>query len=297
VDTTDLAILRELTHPQTFQWDVRVSYAEVGRRVGLDEETVRSRVKRMQEDGVITGWRVSVNPRVLGRSGARLDIRAADESAKERVLQALPAMDGVFLVFEYYGPFAGAAVAHASGGALERQAAVLRAMGSEVAVFPLTYPDPTVELTAQDWRIVQALRKDVRRSYAELAEEVGLSERTVRRRVERLTSGKVLYLQATIDQLRIHGLVGAMFVVAHRDPAARGPVDAHLRKLPNLMFQSYEGPVSRVSVGARNVGELEVLRRDLAALPGVAEVRLLIQLRFWPSEGWIDEAIAVRAKG
>lgn len=297
LDTTDLAILRELTHPTTFQWDVRVSYAEVGRRVSLDEETVRARVKRMQEDGVIQGWRVMVNPGLLGRTVSRLVINAADDAAKERLLQALLAMDGVFLVFEFYGPSLGAVIACESGRALERHLDLLRLLGGEVTTSPLTYPSPTVELTPQDWRIVQALRRDVRRAYGELAAELGLSERTVRRRVERMTEGKALILQATLDQTRVHGIVAAMFTVAHKDPAARGTVDAYLRKLPSVIFQWYEGPVSRVSLGRPNVSELDALRRDLAALPGVAHVRMDIQLRMLPSEGWMDDAIEARAKG
>jgi Lrp/AsnC family transcriptional regulator for asnA, asnC and gidA len=46
MDDTDLAIIRELT-------DGRVPFKEVGRRLGLAEATVRNRVRRLREAGVL----------------------------------------------------------------------------------------------------------------------------------------------------------------------------------------------------------------------------------------------------
>ena len=70
-------------------------------------------------------------------------------------------------------------------------------------------PYGTVSLDAVDRRIVQLLRHDGRRSYADIARLVGVSEPTVRKRVDRLVQ------------------TGAIFVVARVNPAAIGfPVDA-----------------------------------------------------------------------
>jgi Lrp/AsnC family transcriptional regulator, leucine-responsive regulatory protein len=46
--------------------DARTSNAELGRRVGLSAPAVAERLKRMEADGVITGYRVEVDPRALG---------------------------------------------------------------------------------------------------------------------------------------------------------------------------------------------------------------------------------------
>jgi DNA-binding Lrp family transcriptional regulator len=295
---TDLAIVRELTHPQTFQWDVRISYAEVGRRLDLDEETVRARVKKLQESGVIAGWSVFLNPRVLGRAMVRVGLALADEAAKDRVLPALRAMDGVQLIFDHYGPSLGVVFMQEPGRALERQLEVLAALtGSTPHVSPVTFPPATTELSKQDWRIVRALRADARRSYAELAGELGLSERTLRRSIDRLTQGKAVYLMPRIDMTRVDGLVPASFLVVHRDPAQRGPVDAYLKGLPGIMFQWYEGPVSRISLARRNVAEIEAVRRALASMPGVARVEAEITLRSIQVHEWLDEIVARKAEG
>src|SRR3712207_9427206 len=59
-DDTSLRLLSEL------QEDARTSLAELGRRVGLSAPAVAERIRRLEQDGVITGYRAEVDPRALG---------------------------------------------------------------------------------------------------------------------------------------------------------------------------------------------------------------------------------------
>jgi Lrp/AsnC family leucine-responsive transcriptional regulator len=60
LDATDREIVSELAH------DGRVSFAELGRRVSLSAPAVTERVRRLEQFGVITGYRAEVDPRALG---------------------------------------------------------------------------------------------------------------------------------------------------------------------------------------------------------------------------------------
>ncbi len=61
LDAKGWAILREL------QLDARLSFAELGRRVGLSTPAVAERVRNLEAAGVITGYRAEVDPKKLGR--------------------------------------------------------------------------------------------------------------------------------------------------------------------------------------------------------------------------------------
>jgi Lrp/AsnC family transcriptional regulator, leucine-responsive regulatory protein len=61
-DEIDLQIIGELTV------DGRISFAELGRRVSLSPPAVAERVNRLEQAGVITGYRAEVDPRALGYS-------------------------------------------------------------------------------------------------------------------------------------------------------------------------------------------------------------------------------------
>jgi Lrp/AsnC family leucine-responsive transcriptional regulator len=72
LDATNVRLLAEL------QADARVSLAELGRRVGLSSPAVAERVRRLEDEGVITAYRAEVDPRRLGYGlGVVIRIRPA----------------------------------------------------------------------------------------------------------------------------------------------------------------------------------------------------------------------------
>ncbi|HET7070903.1 MAG TPA: Lrp/AsnC family transcriptional regulator, partial [Nocardioides sp.] len=60
LDETNRRLLREM------HGDPRLSMSELGRRVGLSAPAVSERVQRLQRAGVITGFRMDVDPAALG---------------------------------------------------------------------------------------------------------------------------------------------------------------------------------------------------------------------------------------
>jgi Lrp/AsnC family leucine-responsive transcriptional regulator len=77
-DATDVALLQEV------QQNARLSLAELGRRVGLSSPAVADRLERLEEAGVITGYRAEVDPRALGYELAVvLRIRPAPRELKK----------------------------------------------------------------------------------------------------------------------------------------------------------------------------------------------------------------------
>ncbi|WP_419996771.1 Lrp/AsnC family transcriptional regulator [Streptomyces boninensis] len=61
LDDLDWSILREL------QADARLSYAQLGRRVNLSPPAVAERVRRLERDGVITGYGAKVEAARVGQ--------------------------------------------------------------------------------------------------------------------------------------------------------------------------------------------------------------------------------------
>lgn len=288
-----------MSHPQTFQWNVRLSYADIARAAGADEETIRLRVRRLQEEGIIAAWEVGVHPGIWGRAFVRFDLPPVPPESREKVAGALEAMDGAWLLFEYYGGRFGLVGLQETGPALQRQVALLGAIaGGSVRARPMAVPPATVELAPADWRLVRALRRDPRAPYAALAGELGVSERTLRRRMERLLAGRALFLNPEVDFSRAKGVLPCTVGVAHREGSPRAEIDALLRGLPRIVFSYFDGTDSRVSFNAGGLPEVEDLRRRLAALAGPhAHVEVDLTLRRKTLTAWVDEQVARRAAG
>ena len=60
LDAVNIRILDEL------QRDPRLTMSELGRRIGMSSPAVTERVRRLEEAGVIRGYRLDVNPVALG---------------------------------------------------------------------------------------------------------------------------------------------------------------------------------------------------------------------------------------
>jgi Lrp/AsnC family leucine-responsive transcriptional regulator len=57
---------RDLEIVGVLQQDARATYADVGKRVGLSPSSVHQRVRKLEEQGVITGYRAGINLEALG---------------------------------------------------------------------------------------------------------------------------------------------------------------------------------------------------------------------------------------
>jgi len=77
LDEIDRKILHEL------QMDARTSYAELGRQVGLTTPAVIERVRKLEDSGVIIGYRAEIDTTKVGRpimAFVRMSITGVDYS-------------------------------------------------------------------------------------------------------------------------------------------------------------------------------------------------------------------------
>ena len=80
LDRFDHAILRELSA------DGRISATELGRRIGLSKSPTQARMKRLEDEGVITGYRATLNAAKIGLAHvAFVEVRLSD--TREAALQ------------------------------------------------------------------------------------------------------------------------------------------------------------------------------------------------------------------
>src|SRR6476469_8126146 len=77
IDDIDHKILKEL------QLDARTSYAEMGRRVGLTTPAVIERIRKLEDAGIVTGYRAEIDTAKVGLpilAFVRMNITGVDYS-------------------------------------------------------------------------------------------------------------------------------------------------------------------------------------------------------------------------
>ncbi|MFN3938253.1 MAG: Lrp/AsnC family transcriptional regulator [Gemmobacter sp.] len=104
LDSFDHAILRHLAA------DGRISMTELARRVGLTKSPVQARVRRLEQAGVIAGYRAVLDPIRMGQAHVAFvevrlsDTREAALQAFNRAVRALPEVEECHMIasrFDY----------------------------------------------------------------------------------------------------------------------------------------------------------------------------------------------------
>ncbi|HEV8359724.1 MAG TPA: AsnC family transcriptional regulator [Candidatus Thermoplasmatota archaeon] len=312
MDELDMAILREMARDKVLVWgglDPRLSAGEIARRLGGDPSTVRARVRAWEEAGFLAGHAIWPNPALFGAHLASGGLRVDDPRQKQAVLDALRDVEGIVGVQEYVGPWAGLGRVVENPEALERQLRLLARLPGVTEVtrpFAPRQPQPTIEPSPLDWRMLDALRRSPEATLQQLAGEVGISSKTFARRYDALVAGRAVWHVPSLDFTRYGGATVAKFIVLLApgiDPVAAAA--SFQERFP--LMDHHAGHVHAGGANdARGLVELylhlpsaaaaEEAQRALLGYPGVTEVELLFPKRFWTNGAWFAERLAARLK-
>jgi Lrp/AsnC family transcriptional regulator, regulator for asnA, asnC and gidA len=144
--------------------------------------------------------------------------------------------------------------------------------GTQAVVRQGSMPHGTVELDALDRRIVKLLRHDGRLAYAQIARTVGVSEPTVRKRVDRLVHVGAIVTMARINPAPIGFPIDALIGVR----VVRGRVKEVGRKLAameNVAYLAYLAGSFDIMIEAflpDTEGVFKFLNEDLEQIDGIS---------------------------
>ncbi len=133
-------------------------------------------------------------------------------------------------------------------------------------------PFGSTEMDDLDRRIMRLLRPNARRSYASIARAVGVSEPTVRNRVDRLIKRGAILPMARVNPAAIGFPVDAMVGIRVNRGYAKA-VGAHLAAMENVSYVGYTTGSFDILIEAHlpdNEGLYSFLNEDLDQIEGIA---------------------------
>ncbi len=294
LDDLDVRIIKELGSPGSPQWNVRETYSNIGRRLGVDEETVRRRLKRAEEMGSLPGWKMMVNPHLLGCNAAGVDLEVRIEETKDQAISDIRRVVGVVKLLSFRGPGLQVTLFYPDADALKTAAERIRAIcgGAEPTVWEIGFPAPHVRMKVIDWRIAGAMLDDARRSLEPVSESLGLSVRTVERRLTTIAEGRAVYLQGIPNFRRFAGL-SCVFLVHCPDRKKKGAVDnLILSKVQRTELSSTSSKeYSTFVMLFDNLHEADDTLEWIRGLEGVKHVKMGIMKDLFVEQGWLRDEI------
>lgn len=288
MDAVDLEILARLTwkpyDPQDAARGILGPW-DVARALGLHGNTVKRRLARMREAGVVHGIHLMPEPGLLGMRSGLYAFRWSDAEAKARGLAALldrpatlerpGAIDSWSFVGEeaWVGLFAREAGLEALATEAQHAAGALDVR----LVEHRTWPVDRSQVSDLDVRLLAAFHADALRAISEVASEVGVTPRTVRTRLARLAGLGAFVIVPYWDVGRMDGLVPFVLQAELDDSSDPAPRRRFLSAFPEAYDRSsFDAARPYVLLASPNTAGLERAVRRAQGVPGVALARALL---------------------
>lgn len=277
--------------------------ASLARDTGLGVETVRRRLAALAERGALRGREIWPHFGLLGLRCMTLHYRApAGAAARDRLAKAAR-REGVLAVYGMVGGDACVDLCAPDDAQLwARAEALAEELGGGAPVAFVDYPLPHTKkpLTRLDWRIVQALRGRAERDLGEVAEELKVSRRTVKRRLDAMVATGAVDVVGGFDPGALEGHVVCYFLVRAAPGATREDARALLRTFETTWLTQWTPPdralADAVLVAfAASVREATSMQKEAASLASVAAVELLLLDEAHGDPSWLDARIAAAA--
>lgn len=294
LDKIDLNILSTLAR------DCRTSYSSIGSLIGLTSKSVKARVKNMVRSGVIEKFIVRVNPAGFGYRTALVLVRTNNGITKDNVIQRVKQFGDLAYHVHHMGKTSVAAlIINKSLDDNITQSlndCIKPATVSSIAVSELSV---STGLSETDLRIIKCLLlSGARMEISEIAKEVGISEKTSTRRLNRMKEGHLLDFSVQCRPAAMIGYIQfAIPIIVAK---------SHYRSVFERMYSEYQAnilytpsvidPENRLTfvLFGENVFEVDSVLAKVDSFEGVRSADLYILIKWQYYDDWIIREIDER---
>ncbi len=131
-----------------------------------------------------------------------------------------------------------------------------------------------------DRRIIGLLQRDGRRPYGAIAEDVGLSEAAVRRRVQRLRDSGVMQIVAITDPLQLgFGREALVGIRVHGDVRLVADKIASIEEANYVVMTAGSFDIIAELIAVDDDALVHLLNDSIRSIPGVTEVETFLYLK------------------
>jgi DNA-binding Lrp family transcriptional regulator len=278
-------------------WSERRTYVEIARKLSVDEETVRNRIKYLKQSGFLLGWRLVPNPSLLDRKSSFLFLEFEDSDSKEEAITLLTKMEGVAVIASIYGD--SLLVTLFDHDQMNSAKQIKKEMGIRAESFTtpgMNFPGPLPsKTTVTDWQIIRILLRDAEKKVSEIARDVKLSTKSVNRRLTELLNSRAVFIMPLVNLRKADGISYQLLVEAQE--GKKSEVDQFVTsKIDNLVFKASASKNDLIfGFNGRNVTEGNEILKLVKKLPGVKSAKMNIVEQVVHVFDWLENEVDKRA--
>ena len=195
LDKYDLKILSRLLD------NCRESDRQIGGKVGISGTAVRSRIKKMIDNGIIQNFALKIEPPVLGYNVVYIVTTGQDI---EEILKQVELIGEPFFVVPCVGGITVCSIVVKEN--VNKKIELAKNLMKEVrilSIFEAEYHDIRSDLTKTDLEIISILLKNPRKKIEEISKEASLSTKTVTRSLKKFQNDEAILFTAIYNPSKL----------------------------------------------------------------------------------------------
>lgn len=254
---------------------LRKSFRSLAKELGVDQGTIRTRMKALEEKGVLKGWYLGTSPGLIGHDVIHAWFKVEDGSAKTQLIEKILDEKEVERVCNYLSPKLSLVLLSKKGTGLDAALDRLEGdAGPGATLHKRLVPVQAYPVKETDRAIIASLQRDPWSPYPVVAKAIGASSKTVKRRVSRMSDEGLIYMLPIIDLKALQGVIPVELVVNYSSPESKLPANErimpHLKE--ELVFSDTRGPLGYFALMVTNVSRMEQLASWVRQHEGVRDV-------------------------
>jgi DNA-binding Lrp family transcriptional regulator len=295
MDDKDLEILKLLL------FNGRSSYESIAKQVDLTPYIVKKRINNLVELGVIQKFTTNVNFLIFQSSVcySLADIRPRTD--QQDLIERVGQLDEV------------------SGGAISLQNKMqiihiysddygfkknlenimqfdeILSLDNLILLIPPSLSHKNERLTKTDWKIINSIKNNCRKTDVEIANELGISTKTVKRRIKYLSENAIILFMIDLDTSAADFL--SYLLIVKFQKIATESYNQVMKIVKNYFYvwriANQEALI--ITVFINKLREIEEQVKKIQKLPHVKEVISFVPTRMYYFESWIDKLIKKNA--
>ena len=289
MDNSDIKILSKLLN------NCRESDRQIGKDLGISGGSVRARIRKMEDAGIIENFTIKVDPPVLGLGV--LYIVVSGQNIKE-ILEQISLVGKPFFVVPCVGGVTVCGIV-AKGNMNEKIELANKLMKDVrvLSIFEAENPGFDSNLTKTDLEILEYLMKDPRQKIESISKKTNLSTKTVTRCIEKLNENEGIQFTLVYDPTKIKGFIPHAIIAW-----IEGDLKETLKKMEKEFSDSYlQIPFIAKNqivlfMYSKDIYHMDDLTHKVRNIDNVKSADLFIPIKITFLHKWLELAIAESKK-
>lgn len=268
----------------------------LGRTLGVDGKTIKLRIRKMEKQGFIQYYQIYSNYSLLGVEGLAYILEVSDLQAKYEAIEKISLLDGVVEIYNFFGNTFCVDFTYRDTQDHDKRLSLLKELSkcsSSIRFYGRVMPPVNIRLTNLDWRIIKSLRYDAFKRPSKVAEELGVSVKTVKKRFQRMTDNNAIIIVPVINPGEVANTITYGLLFFLEDNGREDTVRRILEAFQSSCFIAETPPAGNIMLVnfARTLGETEDALLQSKSIKGVKDARLYVLKELREYSEWMDREI------